>query len=34
MSEPREPKKLISPENWESFLEEFAMRNNNRRGAV
>lgn len=31
MSEPREPKKLISPENWESFLQEFAMRNNNRR---
>ncbi len=31
MSEPREPKKIISPENWESFLQEFAMRNNNRR---
>ncbi|MDQ3088605.1 MAG: hypothetical protein M3Q78_08415 [Acidobacteriota bacterium] len=31
MSEPREPRKLISPENWESFLQEFAMRNNNRR---
>ena len=31
MSEPREPKKVISPENWESFLQEFAMRNNNRR---
>jgi len=31
MSEPREPRKIISPENWESFLQEFAMRNNNRR---
>ncbi len=31
MSEPREPKKLINPENWESFLQAFTMRNNNRR---
>lgn len=31
MSEPREPRKVISPENWESFLQEFAMRNNDRR---
>lgn len=31
MSEPREPRKIISPENWENFLQEFAMRNNNRR---
>jgi hypothetical protein len=31
MSEPREPRKIISPDNWESFLQEFAMRNNNRR---
>ncbi len=31
MSEPREPKKLIKPENWEEFLQEFSDRNNNRR---
>ncbi len=31
MSEPREPKKIISPDDWESFLQKFVMRNNNRR---
>ncbi|MEO8072359.1 MAG: hypothetical protein ABI686_03840 [Acidobacteriota bacterium] len=31
MSEPREPKKLIKPENWEEFLKEFSGRNKNRR---
>lgn len=31
MSEPTEPKKMIAPENWEDFLQEFAARNNNRR---
>ncbi len=31
MSEPREPKKLIKPENWKEFLKEFSDRNKNRR---
>lgn len=31
MSEPREPKKLIKPENWKEFLQEFSERNKNRR---
>ena len=31
MSEPAEPKKMIAPEDWEDFLQEFAARNNNRR---
>lgn len=31
MSEPVEPRKIIAPENWEEFLREFSMRNNNRR---
>ena len=31
MSEPREPRKQISPDNWEKFLREFSARNANRR---
>jgi len=31
MSEPREPRKQISPANWEKFLQEFSARNTNRR---
>lgn len=31
MSEPTEPRKQISPENWETFLQEFSARNANRR---
>ena len=31
MSEPREPRKQISPDNWEKFLQEFSARNKNRR---
>ncbi len=31
MNEPKEPRKTIAPDEWESFLERFAMRNNNRR---
>ncbi len=31
MSEPREPRKQISPDNWEKFLREFSARNTNRR---
>jgi len=31
MSEPREPRKQISPDNWEKFLQEFSARNTNRR---
>jgi flavin-dependent dehydrogenase len=31
MAEPTEPKEAIAPENWEQFLRDFAMRNNNRR---
>ncbi len=31
MSEPREPRKQISPDNWEKFLQEFSARNANRR---
>ncbi len=31
MSEPREPRKIIEPANWEKFLQEFSERNNNRR---
>jgi len=31
MSEPREPRKQISPANWEKFLQEFSARNANRR---
>lgn len=31
MSKPREPRKNIDPEKWKSFLEEFSVRNNNRR---
>ncbi|CAN5281579.1 hypothetical protein BH20ACI1_BH20ACI1_17230 [soil metagenome] len=31
MREPREPKKLIKPENWKEFLQEFSERNKNRR---
>lgn len=31
MSEPTEPRKQISPDNWENFLQEFAQRNYNRR---
>ena len=30
-NEPREPKKIIKPDNWQEFLREFADRNNNRR---
>ncbi len=31
MTEPAEPKMVIEPEKWEEFLEEFSLRNNNRR---
>lgn len=31
MSEPTEPRKQISPNDWESFLQEFARRNYDRR---
>ncbi len=31
MSEPREPRKQISPDNWGKFLQEFSARNANRR---
>jgi len=31
MSEPREPKKMIEPNNWEKFLAEFSERNRDRR---
>ncbi len=31
MNEPREPRKQVSPDNWEKFLQEFATRNYNRR---
>ena len=31
MSEPREPRKAIAPNNWEKFLREFSERNKNRR---
>lgn len=31
MTEPREPRKQISPDNWEKFLREFSARNTNRR---
>lgn len=31
MNEPKEPRKMIAPDEWESFLQEFAARNNNRR---
>ncbi len=34
MSEPREPKKLIKPANWEEFLKEFSGRNKNRRARL
>ena len=30
-NEPREPKKLIKPDDWQKFLREFSDRNNNRR---
>ena len=29
--EPSEPRKLIAPDDWESFLEDFTERNKNRR---
>jgi hypothetical protein len=31
MSEPREPRKMIEPANWNKFLQEFSERNANRR---
>ena len=31
MSEPREPRKMIEPKDWEEFLREFSARNKNRR---
>ncbi len=31
MSEPREPKKLIRPAEWQDFLQEFTNRNKDRR---
>lgn len=31
MSEPQEPRKQISPDDWEKFLQEFSARNKNRR---
>ena len=31
MSEPTEPKKIIEPDNWKKFLDEFSTRNRDRR---
>ncbi len=31
LNEPKEPRKMIAPDDWENFLTEFADRNNNRR---
>ncbi len=31
LNEPKEPRKMIAPDEWENFLTEFADRNNNRR---
>ena len=31
INEPKEPRKTIAPDKWETFLREFADRNNNRR---
>lgn len=31
MAEPAEPKNLIEPQNWSEFLQEFSIRNNDRR---
>jgi hypothetical protein len=31
INEPKEPRKTIEPDKWETFLREFADRNNNRR---
>lgn len=31
LNEPKEPRKMIAPDEWETFLEGFATRNNNRR---
>ncbi len=31
LNEPREPRKMIAPDNWEKFLQEFATRNYDRR---
>jgi GMP synthase PP-ATPase subunit len=31
INEPKEPRKTIAPDTWETFLREFADRNNNRR---
>ncbi len=30
-NEPKEPRKMIAPDNWEKFLQEFAARNHDRR---
>ena len=31
LNEPKEPRKMIAPENWEDFLQDFAKRNDGRR---
>ncbi len=31
LNEPREPRKMIAPDEWEKFLQEFATRNRDRR---
>ncbi len=31
LNEPREPRKMIAPDKWEKFLQEFATRNRDRR---
>lgn len=31
LNEPGEPRKMIAPDNWEKFLQEFAARNRDRR---
>lgn len=31
MIEPTEPKKMVEPQNWSEFLQEFSIRNNDRR---
>jgi cyanophycinase-like exopeptidase len=31
LNEPTEPRKMIAPDNWEKFLQEFAERNYDRR---
>lgn len=34
LNEPREPRRMIAPDEWEKFLQEFATRNYNRRARL